>query len=846
MSTQGIKEKMLATVRHPQFWGFFISMAVMAIVSVAFFAPDNFSSNVLQQHDMQQGAANGEEGRAFEEATGEKALWTNALFSGMPTFQISPEYPSNHLFTWLNDVYGLWLPAPSNLLFMMMMGMLIMCYCLRMRWWYALIAALAWGLSSYFVIIIGAGHIWKFVALTYMPPTIGAVIMAYRGKYLYGGSLLALFAMLELNANHPQITYYSMFIMAALAIAFLVQAIREKHMRSWLTSSAVCLVAGALALGANSPSLYNTYEYSKQTKRAQSELTPLAVENAEPAERPTGGLPKAEIGGWSNTPSESFSLIVPNIKGGATIRPEKGQNTFLSLDKLPDYDYTMQSNDIFGIVPQFGQYFGGKGMTNGPFYLGAIICALFLVGCFIVHGPVKWALLVVTLFSILLAMGNHFEALTDFMIYNFPLYNKFRAAETALVIAAFSVPLLAAMALQKLAVTPDALKTYRREIIIGFGLPALVALVAWVAPSAFGEPFGEDELLYLDQARQQLGGQPVYVQDAFKSTLDNIASLRLGLVSADGLRSLGFLVVGALLVMAIAGTKMPKWAGIAALGFIVVCDLYTVDKRYISSESFVAATDSEPLAPDALDRQILQDKGYYRVADFDAFGDARRSFYHHMVGGYHAAKLNRYNDLIERGMINRPNVLDMLNARYIIMGHQVTRNDNALGAAWLVDGITYVDGADAEFAALQDLNTASEAVADRAYESVLGSSVPSAVPGDTIVLKSQNPNEYTYDVTTRNGGLAVFSEVWFPWGWHAEIDGKETALGRVNYVLRAMKVPAGHHTVTMRFDPQSIHTTGSIAYASVTVIYIFVLLSMFWFLIEEEDKKRLTHRSHKH
>jgi hypothetical protein len=869
MSSDNFITRLKESLHKPQVWGFFVSIAIMAVVSIAFFAPDNFNGNVLAQHDMQQGAANGEEARAYAEATGEKALWTNSLFSGMPTFQISPEYPSNSLFTWLNSVYGLGLPSPSNLLFMMMFGMLICCYCLKMRWWYALIAALAWGFSSYFIIIIGAGHIWKFLALTYVPPTVGALILAYRGRWLIGGALMGLFAMLELNANHPQITYYSLFLLLTLAIAHLIVALRKKAIKGWLLGSAACLVGGLLALGANSPSLYNTYEYAKETKRAQSELVSTdKTDNAEPKERPTGGLPKAEIGGWSNTPSESFSLLIPNVKGGATIRPEKGQNTLLSLDKLDAYDYDMQSQDVFGLIPQFGQYFGGKGMTNGPFYVGALICALFLLGCLIVKGPIKWSLLIMTVFSILLAMGNHFEAFTDFMIYNVPLYNKFRAAETALVIASLCMPLLGVLALQQLFTTDGALKTYRTQLAVSFGLPTLICLVAWMVPSVFGDAFSSDELAYFDSARAQLGQYPADVQDAFKATLDNIEKLRYSMVSSDAARSLLVLILGGLTVIGVAAGKVNKAFGAGVVGLIVLVDLYNVDKRYVSTESFVedSITAVDPLAADDIDKTILKDKGYYRVADLTAFGDARRSFYHHMVGGYHAAKLNRYNDLIDHRMqaaiavgeyvaevrddsltAHMPadqkevmqklkadyNVLDMLNTRYIITKSGLAKNENALGAAWLVSNIKYVDNANAEMDALATLNPATEAVADKKFEAALGKAQPVS-EGDNIKLNKYTPNQLTYTVNTRNGALAVFSEVWFPWGWHATVDGKEAQLGRVNYVLRAMQVPAGQHEIVMTFNPESLHITANVAYASVVLIYLLLIGAL---IVEGRRKK---------
>ena len=871
------KDRFIQWLKNPQTWGFLLSVAIMAIVALLFFAPNNFNGDTLAQHDMQQGSANGQEGIEYYQQTGEKALWTNSLFSGMPTFQISPEYPSNALFTWLNDVYGLWLPSPSNLLFMMMMGMLIMCYCLRMRWWYALIAALAWGFSSYFVIIIGAGHIWKFLALTYMPPTIGAVIMAYRGKWLSGSAILALFAMLELNANHPQITYYSMFIMAALAIAFLVYAIREKQIKKWLVASAACLVAGVLAVGANAPSLYNTYEYSKETKRAGSELTPLQKQDVAPdGEKPTGGLPKAEIGGWSNTPGESFSLMIPNIKGGATIRPVAGKIEPLTLRLAADRTLS-QDNDPYGLLDSLTQYFGGKGMTNGPFYLGALIFALFILGCIIVRGPVKWALLIVALFSVFLAMGNHFPALTDFMIYNVPMYNKFRAAETALVIAAMCVPVIAVMGLAK--IFEEGLKRHLVPFCIAFGAPAVIALAFWLAPSLGGEPFGDDELVQIENLQAQLAVQAPQNIPYLQKSLDAVRDVRLDIVSRDASRSLLIILLGAAVVAFGAASRKYRYYAVAGVGFIVLVDLYSVDKRYISTESFIsqdfAGNYHDPLAADVFDNQILEDKGYYRVDDIPGFGDARRSYHHKMVGGYHAAKLNRYNDLIERRMshvnaygympelrdtavvaqypaefrevceelIADYNVLDMLNTRYIInppdqqngTPAEVVRNDNALGAAWLVNSLQYVDNADAEMAALRDIDPAREAVADRRFADVLGSQAPSLVPGDTITLQKYTPNTLTYDVNTKNGAVAVFSEIWFPWGWKATVDGNPVSLGRVNYVLRAMRLPAGKHTVVMTFDPDSLHVSGAIAYASVTIVYLLVLLALFMPVLRKKD-----------
>jgi len=864
-------------LRSPRVWGFAISVVVMAVVSLAFFYPDNFEGNSLRQADMQQGIANGQETKAYYETTGEKALWTNALFSGMPTFQISPTYPSNALFNWLNEVYGLGLPSPSNLLFMMMFGFFILLYVMKMRWYYALIGAIAWGFSSYFIIIIGAGHIWKFVTLSYIPPTIAGLVLAYRGRYVSGAAMTALFAMLQLNANHPQMTYYFVFVMFALVVAWLIEAIREKKLRRWAFATIAVAAAGSLAIGANLPSLYNTYEYAKETKRAQSELTPLPSANqAAPAQKPTGGMAYQDIVGWSYGQSETFSLLVPNIKGGATAKPEQGGMVHLGLDRL-DGAKEYADSPAGSLLPYLPQYFNDSEGTNGPVYVGAVICALFLLGCAIVKGPVKWALVTMTIFSIVLAWGVNFPALTDLFIYNFPMYNKFRAVESILVIAEFTMPLLAILALHRLLTTPDALKIYAKPLYISFGACALIALTALIAPSVFGDAITSADratatqlTTQVTQMAGQYGYSPAEIQQvAYQYSLSNpeniraIEDLRYGMVKADALRTLIFIVLAGALLFCYLKGMVKQAVAAAGVGLLILIDLYGADKRYVAHDSFVAVNaDAPSFTPDAIDNIILNDKDYYRVMDVPGFWRADRSYFHHTVGGYHAAKLNRYEDLIQR--ILNPAVqfgympelrvdsvrasypadqramaerlaaayraLDMLNARYIITGDKdapVVVNTNALGNAWLVGSVKYVENADAEMDALASLDPAKEAVADARFAQILGSNQASPAPGDTIRLTSYSPNRLSYESDTKTAATGVFSEVWFPWGWKATIDGKPAELARVNYILRAMHIPAGKHEIVMSFDPDSIHVTGGIAYASVTIIYMLILLTIF-------------------
>ncbi len=867
---------MKAFFRRPQVWGFFVSVAVMAIISLAFFYPDNFESNSLRQPDMQQGAANGHEAAVYEAETGEKALWTNSLFGGMPTFQISPSYPSNSLFTWINTVYGLWLPAPSNLLFMMMMGFLLLLFALKMRWYYALIGAVAWGFSSYFVIIIGAGHIWKFLALSYVPPTIAGFILLYRGRRLTGAALLGVFAMLQLNANHPQMTYYFGLTMAIMAVAYLVEAIRMKRLPRWFAATGIAVGVGLLALGANAPSLYNTYEYSKETKRATSELTPLESAAATSSERPTGGLPKSDIVSWSYGRAEMFSLMVPNVRGGASARPEQGAMQHMSLAKLDGAAKYADNASTSMLLQYLTQYFNNSEGTNGPVYVGVLIVVFFILGCFIVRGPLKWALVAATVMSILLSLGANLEWLTDLMIYHFPMYSKFRAVESILVVAEFCMPLLAILALaQLLRDGAGAWKKYKTALCVSFGFPALVALVAVVFPGAFGAAINDSDRMYSEQLQQQVAeyyrqsgvpdsqiAQAVYdFSLANPANVEAVSDLRFGLVRGDGWRSLLILALGAAVLALFYSGKARRSVAVAGIGVLVLADLYTVDKRYVSHSSFGPADEGGEIVftPDAIDNAILADKdGEYRVFDIPGFYGADRSYFHHTLGGYHAAKLRRYEDLIQRKLapvlrygympgdpvLDDPRVAeiagdlrtgyrvaDMLNARYVITGdgeQPLVQNPDALGNAWLVDDIVWVDGADAEMAALDasTLDFGRQAVADRRFAGVLPEE-PSLAPGDTIYMTSYSPNELKYHVATANGGVGVFSEIYFPWGWKATVDGQPAELARVNYVLRAMALPAGSHEVTMRFEPASIRTTASVAYACVTLIYLLLAAAVF-------------------
>ena len=831
----------IESFKRPQVWGSIVAFFIMIVISYCYFYPDVAQGRVLEQYDMMQGAAIGQEAKAYEEATGEKAMWTNSVFSGMPTFQISPSYSSNSLFNWINSLYGAFLPAPANLLVMMMLGFFILLLAFGLKWWHALIGAIAYGFSSYFIILIGAGHIWKFITLAYIPPTIAGIVLCYRGRYLLGGALAALFAMMQLSANHVQMTYYFAFVIVGFVIAYLITAIKDKKIKQWIITTGTLAVAAILAVAANSPSLYNTYEYSKETMRGKhSELT--AKEDTATSANKTDGLDRDYITQYSYGQAETFTLLIPDVKGGSS------QHALIEVDEAKKLS---QENQYY--LSQLPQYFGGAEGTSGPVYVGAIICALFLLGCIIVKGPIKWTLIVLTLLSILLALGRNFMWFTDMFIDYVPMYSKFRTVESILVIAQFTMPLLALLAVKQLFEEKEAWKKYKVAIFVSFGVTLFICFVGIISPSVFGSFVGEGE---------------VELKKQYPHIFVAIEQVRASMVSSDALRSFMFVAftLGAILLFGLK--KIPAKIASTILCVLVLGDLYTVDKRYLNHDSFhnKPLTDFSAFAETDIDKEILTDTtSHYRVMNIPMFGHPAPSYHHKMIGGYHAAKLTRYQDLIDRQIsttqkysylpelrsdsINVPEdqkalaetlrqkyrILDMLNARYIVNNDgSLVKNTHALGNAWFVDNVVYAKNADEEMAALDTINPATTAVSDEKFKAIIGEVTPKTA-GDTISLTTYAPNRLTYHAKSAKGGVAVFSEVYFPWGWNVTIDDKPVELARVNYVLRALNIPAGDHKIEMYFDPQSIHTTTTFASIAIILIYLTLIAAVVLVFIKPKN-----------
>ena len=834
METNILDKRLIGTMTVRSVVTFVISILAFAAISWIYFYPNDVNGDVLQQNDVLQGAANGQEAKLYNEShDGQPTWWTNALFGGMPTFQIAPSYGSNSIINKIGRVLTLGFPEPVSWFFLLMLGFFILMLSFDMKWYLAVLGAIGYAFSSYFFIIIDAGHIWKLLVLCYIPPTIAGIVWAYRGKYLLGAAVAAFFATLQLISNHVQMTYYSLFIIVPLVIAFLIIAIKDKKIGRWCIATCSLAVAAALALGANASNLYLSYKYSQETMRGgHSELTPLPSTEGDQqvsSEPTNGGLSKEYITQWSYGIDETWTLMVPNVKGGT------------SMKSLADVDNAEEiaGDSELGLqgMTAFSQYFGDQPFTSGPVYVGALIFVLFILSLFVVKGPLKWALLVATILSILLSWGHNFMGLTDWFIDHFPMYNKFRTVSSILVIAEFTMPLLAVLGLKEMFTQEDFFKKYGKLTYIVFGVCAALCLLFAFMPGLFGGAASEEEAARLNQALQ---GQATF--DQLPGVAAAVEAIRHSLVSSDAWRSLAIIAMGFATILAYRFEKLNALATTLIIAVIVLADMFMVNKRYLNEERFVSRDDlpETTFEKTAADATILADTTQnYRVMDLQGFMQPRSSYFHKTVGGYHAAKLTRYNDLIERQITkNNVSIINMLNAKWVIVNsEQAQQNPGALGNAWFVDSLTYVKTADEEMKFLDNFNPATAAVADVKFKDALGSTAPKQ-PGDTIFETTYEPNRLTYHSHSANGGLAVFSEIYFPWGWTATVDGKEAKIGRVNYVLRALQLPAGDHTIVFSFDPQEVHKTEKIAKTAVYIILLLLVFAAAWTIGNSQRRRK--------
>ena len=814
-----------------------IAILAFVLLSFAYFFPADIENRILFQHDTAAGAGAGQEVKEYYEQTGERSRWTNSLFGGMPMYQIAPSYDSTKSLQWVQKAYQLFLPDYVCLTFMLMLGFYILLRVFGIPVWLAGLGGIMWAFSSYFFILISAGHIWKFITLAYIPPTIAGIVLAYRGKLLAGGILTAFFIALQIMSNHVQMSYYFLFVILFIAGAYFEDAWRNKTLPRFFKASAVLLVAALIGVAANLSNLYHTYTYSKETMRGKSEL----VQTGDAAKQTSSGLDRDYITQWSYGIDETLTLLVPNFKGGASAALSQSETAMSKAN--PMY------SSLYGSLTQ---YFGTQPMTAGPVYVGAFVLFLFVLGCFIVKGPLKWALLGATFFSIVLAWGKNFMPLTDFFIDYVPLYNKFRAVSSILVIAEFTIPLLAIFALKRLLEEPEILKQEKKPLGISLLLTAGIALLLAVAPGSIGSgyvPAQEAQML------QNAVNQQMIPANELSGILANLGEMRAELVSSDALRSFIIIGIGCSLLWLYASGKLRSSLTIAGITILCLADMWGVNKRYLNDAQFVPhSIRTETFTKTNTDELILQDKSPdYRVLNFatDAFNENNTSYWHKNIGGYHAAKLRRYQELIERHIspemqaaykaiataggemdsvdANKFRVLNMLNTKYFIFPAGQQRqtvpilNPHAYGNAWFVNKVQYVNNANEEIDALDSIIPTETAVVDARFKDVLKGATESYKDSlSSIRLTSYAPNRLTYETNNAQDGIAVFSEIYYPDGWHVTIDGQPAELARADYILRTMYVPAGQHTIEMRFDPTSLHVTEGIAYGALALLVIGV------------------------
>ena len=810
-----------------------LAVLLFAVLAFAYFFPADIEGRILYRHDASAGRGAGQEGIEYLQKTGERSRWTNALFGGMPTYQMAPSYGSTNLLTKVVNAYHLWLPENVWYVFAYLLGFYILLRAFDFRQHLAALGSIIWAFSTYFLIIIAAGHIWKVWALAYLPPMIAGLVLAYRGKYLWGLLLTAVFTAFEINANHVQMTYYYLFIIIAMVIAWLIEAIKEKQMARFLKATAVCLVGAAIGVSINLSNLYHTWQYSKESMRGKSELV---KENS--SNQTSSGLERDYITQWSYGIGETWTLLIPNTKGGASMPLSQSETAMKHADQ-----------DFLPIYQQIGQYWGEQPGTSGPVYVGAFVMMLFILGLFIVKGPVKWALLAVTILSILLSWGKNFMGFTDFFIDYVPMYAKFRTVASILVIAEFTIPLLAMLALRELFTSVNRKpSTVNKYLLISFLLTGGIALLFAVMPSMFFDSFISTSEMHAIKSLPAEYIQPLVA---------NLTEMRQAVFTSDCWRTFVIIVVGTCLLLLCQYGKLKPEYTVGAILVLCLIDLWQVNKRYLNDEMFVPEAEREaPQQKTQTDELILRDQNLdYRVLNLasNTFNENETSYYHKSIGGYHAAKLRRYQEMIEAyinpemqslfkgvseagGDMTQVNgdsicpVLNMLNTRYFIFplqGGQTVpiQNPYAYGNAWFVDKLDYVDNANDEIAAVGKIDLRHQAVADVKFKEQLGE----ATAQDTLSLvniTSYEPNRLTYDVSSDKGGVLVFSEIYYP-GWEAKVDGQPVELGRVDYILRALNIQPGKHEVELSFFPKSVNATETVAYVAYVLLLLLVLGGVF-------------------
>jgi len=810
---------------------FIVAVILFLIISMAYMYPALQGKNV-SQHDIVQHAGMSKEIVDFRKETGEEALWTNSMFGGMPAYLISTNFKSNVLRFFhnvitlrINDFKRLGLPF--CFIFLYLFGFYIALRIFGINSWLSIVGSIAYALSSYFIIILVAGHNTKAFALGYMPPIIAGTYLAFRGKILLGSAIMGVFLSLQIFIIHFQITYYTFLIIFIYGIVEFIYAIKEKRYKTFLLAIGSLLIAALLAVGSNFSSLWTTYEYGNYSMRGKPELT-------QDGENQTSGLDKDYATDWSYGKSETFTLLIPNFKGGASVSaiPEKSK-TYEFIKKIQG------AKEARKTIKQMPTYWGDQQYTAGPVYVGAIMVFLFVFGLFIVKGKLKWWLLAVTFLSILLAWGRNFPLLTNFFLDYFPGYNKFRTVTMTLIMAEFAIPLLGILSVNEMLKGVLKKKVLVKALLNSFYITGGLCLFFIVTAGALFDFSSPIDQQYLAQG----------ATDFVNALQDD----RLMLLRRDAFRSLVFIALGGGIVYLYVSEKISKQYFIAGLGLLILFDMWPVDKRYLNADNFVTNREyKNPIPKSQADEFILTHASAdpdYRVLNLavSPFQDATTSYWHKSIGGYHGAKMRRYQDLIESYMspeiqslinalrsgnirtadtvLKRSKVLNMLNTRYIIYNPDAMPiiNNFNYGHAWFVERLEFAADPDEEIYLLGLSNPRKFAVVNRKFRDFFTSFKFDTDTSAFIELTSYAPNRLVYNSSSSVDQLAVFSEIYYPKGWIVEIDGEKTDYFNANYILRAMLVPAGDHEIVFTFQPKSFYTGNKISMASSLLLLILLL-----------------------
>ena len=802
-----------------------LAVIIFITVSLVYFYPQ-LEGKTLLTNDGTVSSNSSKEISDFRTKYGEEPLWTNNMFSGMPTYLISIIFKGN-ILRFVSTVF-IFPYLPAAFIFVMMLGFYILLLMFKSDYRIAIAGAIVYGFSTYLFFIIAAGHNTKALALAYMAPMIGSIIYAYRRDAIKGALLATLFLALEIMANHPQITYYAAMCILVFVIFECILAFREKELTKFVKTSLILLGGIILAIGINFGALYTTYEYGKYSTRSQSELQDADINK-------TTGLDKDYITQWSYGIDETLTLLIPNFRGGAC-KP---------FDRTSETVTVLRRNNASQYINQFQQYWGTQPWVDGPVYVGAIIVFLFVLGLIIVKKQERWWLLAATILSITLAWGKNFMFLTDLFIDYFPGYNKFRAVTTTLVIAEFAIPFLGILALRNVFNGSTPKNAIVKGIKIAAGITGGLAMLFVIFPKMAGSFISPAEL-------------SIELPEWLTSAL--IAD-RQKLLRSDAFRSFLLIMAAAGIILAFIHEKLKKEYAILGIALLFLGDMWFVNKRYLTADRFVRKEAKIP-TPTPANLYILQDTTHFRVLNLSVstFNDASTSYFHKSIGGYHGAKIKRYQELIEFSLSRDINhiiqtansvpieeiqtsfdntpALNMLNAKYVIYHPDAypIDNESAMGNAWFVENPLFVEDANEEIMAINNADLSSQAIIDKRFSPLVTKSSYPYYSGDTIMLRSYRSNELVYSAQCSDEKLAVFSEIYYPAGWKSYIDGVEVPHFRANYVLRAMVVPAGNHEIIFKFEPASYYLGNRIAYASSS---IFILL-VIGHIISTIRKKRKT------